>query len=432
MMESRVSLRIIVVLCSLGVFAVHTGLAQSEPLTLQRAVTLALENHPLLRAARAGVRSSSAGLTQAQASYYPSLNISASASRTDGAFVFNPSFPPRNQTYNNYSTALQFQQTLFDFGRTHGRVSANTEFVEASTMDYESARDNVIANVQLAYFTVVQARRLFRVAEETVAQTEKHLTQVRAFYKVGTRPLFDVTKAEVDVADANVNLIQTRNQLRVSTVQLGNAMGVHPKGGFDVTDTLTVVPYTITLDSAKAIAFRERPEMRAARTRLTANQALVSAAWSQNLPSLSAFGNWTWSAFNLPLYSRWNAGVTLSLPVFQGFSIAGQVEQAEANADATRAAIDLLTESMVLEIEEAYWGIKEAEERIDATAKLVGQAEQNLNLAERQYVAGVGTAIETADAQLALSNARVKSIRALFDYNSSLINLKRAMGMSGR
>jgi TolC family type I secretion outer membrane protein len=432
MMEEYRPLQMIVASCLLWMLAVDDCSAQSERLTVQQAVTLALENHPSLRVAEAGVRTSSAVLTQAQASYYPSLNITGSASRTDGAFVFNPSFPPRNQTYNNYSTALAIQQTLYDFGRTHGRVSANDQLVEASTMDYEATRNAVIANVQIAYFAVVQARRLLRVAEETIAQTGKHLTQAKAFYNVGTRSLFDVTKAEVDVAEANVNLIQARNQLRVSMVQLENAMGVHPKGGVDVTDTLSVAPFTMTLDSVKAIAFRERPEMRASRARLNANNALVSAAWSQNLPSLSAFGNWTWSAFNLPLYSRWNAGVTLSLPVFQGFSVAGQVEQAKANEDASRAAVDLLTESMVLEIEQAYWGIKEAEERIAATTKLVEQAEQNLNLAERQYIAGVGTAIETTDAQLALSNARVKSIQALFDYNSSLVSLWRAMGVSGR
>ena len=406
--------------------------AQSQKLTLRQALAYALDNHPSLRAAEAGVRSSSAGLTQAEANYYPSLSISAGGTHTDGAFVFNPSFPPRNQTYNSYSAGLAIQQTVYDFGRTHGRVAANDKFREASTMDLDAARQNVIANVQLAYFTAVQARGVVRVAEETVAQMEKHLAQANAFYKAGTRPLFDVTKAEVDVANANVNLIQARNQFRVSVVQLDNAMGLHPTGDVELADTLSVVPFVEPLDSAKAVALRERPEMLAAAARLDADQHLVSAAWSQNLPSLSASGNWTWSAFTFPLYSRWNAGVTLTLPIFQGFAVSGQVEQARANVDAAQAAIDLLKESIILDVEQASLGLTEASERIIATTKLVEQAEQNLNLAERQYVAGVGTAIETSDAQVALANARISKIQAIYDYNGSLIGLQRAMGVIGR
>jgi outer membrane protein len=408
--------------------------AQPQPisidsLTLEQAVAVALDHHPSLRGADAGVQSAAAGLTQARSTYYPSLSASASVIHTDGAFVFNPDFPPRNQTYNSYAAGLQIQQTVIDFGKMVGRVSAGSSFVDAAELDYRAARGTVIMNVQLAYFNLVQAKQVVKVNAEAVDRATDHLKQAKAFYSVGKRAQFDVTKAEVDLANANVAVIISRNQLRLAKLQVDNAMGVHTPSMYKVIDSFDVPPFTTALDSVKAVTFERQPELLAARARVEANQSLVGVAWDQHLPTISASGTWNWTNFNFPLFSRWNAGLTLSLPIFQGFSIQAQVDQARANADIAKANLDVLNEEVMLEVEQNYLSLKEAEERIAATTKLVEQAEQSLTLAEKQYAAGVGGVIEVTDAQLALSNARITRIQALYDYNSSLVKLKRAAGM---
>lgn len=397
-------------------------------LTREEAVALALKNHPSLQAADANIRSSSAQLTQSESGYYPVMSYTAGASHIQGAFVFNPSFPARHQLYNSYTTGLQLQQTIYDFGKTGGRVSANKHLVEASTFDYQSARDNVATNVQLSYFNILQAQRVIKVNEEAVAQSEKHLEKARAFYSVGRRPQFDVTKANVEVANANVNLIRSRNLLRIAKVQLENAMGIHPTSNYTLADTFEVQPFAMDLNSAKVIAFKNRPELRSARARVEFNESLVEAEWSQHLPTLLASYVYTWNGFHLPLASRYTAGVTFSLPIFQGFSVYARVQQAKANVDVAKANTDMVTESVMLDVEQNYLELKEAEERIGATSKLVEQAEENLRTAEGRYNAGVGSAIEITDAQVLLSSARITNIQALYDYNSSLIKLYRAMG----
>src|SRR5512140_845884 len=79
-----------------------------DTLTIEKALAIALEHHPSLSAAEANVESAEAGGAQARSSYFPTINASATAQRNDGAFVFNPSFPPRNQTYNSFTTGFQF------------------------------------------------------------------------------------------------------------------------------------------------------------------------------------------------------------------------------------------------------------------------------------------------------------------------------------
>ena len=85
----------------------------------------------------------------------------------------------------------------------------------------------------------------------------------------------------------------------------------------------------------------------------------------------------------------------------------------------------------MLQVEQNYLSLKEAQERIEASSKLVVQAKENLKLAEGRYNSGVGSPIEITDAQVNLSNAQITYIQALSDYNSSLIRLRRAMGVIG-
>src|SRR5512146_1670868 len=103
-----------------------------DTLTIARAVALGLEHHQSLAAAEANVASASAAKTQALSSYYPAIGFNASASHTEGVFVFNPSIPSRYQIYSNYSTGLSGQAIIYDFGKTSERVGANSSFLGAS------------------------------------------------------------------------------------------------------------------------------------------------------------------------------------------------------------------------------------------------------------------------------------------------------------
>ena len=287
------------------IFGIASVVAQPEvmriySLTLDQAVTIGLEHHPLLHAAEAGVRVAEAGLKQARSNFFPALSFSATASHTEGVFVFNPSVPSRYQIYSNYTGGFAASQIIYDFGKTTGRVSASSDLVDASTFDEQATRGNVIVNVQIAYIGYLAARQVVQVNQVAVDQAAKHLVQAKAFYTVGRRPQFDVTKAEVDLANANVNLIRAKNAVLVAKVTLDNAMGIHSTGDYAVSDTLNILPNTISVDSARSIALGQRQEILAARSRVTANEDLVTAAWGQHLPTISATGSWTWSSFEVP------------------------------------------------------------------------------------------------------------------------------------
>lgn len=424
----KLLLKLFLIGMSHGLLCAQTSVNLPSSLKIEDAVSIALKYHPSLRAAEASVQSADALLRQAQANFYPSLSLSAGGAHTEGAFVFNPQFPPRHQDYESYSAALQAQQILFDFNKTFPRVSANKFGLESVKFDYQATRALVATNVQLAYFRLMRAKSIVKVNEQTLQQAEQHVNRAKSFYAVGKRPRFDVTRAEVELANANVNMISARNQLQTARLQLENAMGIHAGNEYAVTDSLLIEPFALPLDSVKQIAQLQRAEFRAANLRLKSSRSSVTAARSQHLPTLIASGSYNWNGFDFPLRSRWSAGLTLSLPLFQGFAVSAQAQQAQANADAAGAAVDILQQQIMLDVEGYYLALQEAQQRTLAARKLREQALENLRLAEARYNSGAGSPIEITDAQVMLSNANITHIQALFDYNSSLAQLRRAMG----
>ena len=425
------TLRILLVLSLLA--APEAAPAQEhaiDTLTLERAVALAIANQPSLHGSEAGGRAAHGGYRQAVAGLLPSVAFSASDTRTGGTVLINPAFPPTQRTYSSYSAGVTGNLTLWDFGKTSGRVSQTSSLYDAAHGDYASAVEILAVNTEVAYLAFLQARRVVAVNEEALATTSHHLVQARAFYTTGRRPQLDVTKAEVDSLNADVNLIQARNTYRVARLQLENTMGVHPPNEYAVVDSFTLPATYTTLGEARSAAIRNRPELAAAQARLEAGRAGVTAAWGQHLPTIAAFGAYTWAAFDFPLFSRWNAGVSFTLPIFQGFALDAGVEQAEAARDIAQSNLDVLTENVMLEVEQQWLAVREAAERAVATSKLVQESAENLNLVERQYAAGVATPLDESDARLTLSNSEITDIQAQYDYRTSLVRLRRAMGLS--
>ena len=422
--------RLILALGALAAGTASLRAQQIDTLTLDRAVALALEHQPSLRGAKAEVRAADAGTRQALAGFLPSVAFGATDTRTGGTVLVNPAFPPSVRSYSTYTAALQGTLTLWDFGKTSGKYSQSDYLSDAAAGDYASAREVLAVNTELAYFAFLQARRVVAVNEEALATTSRHLVQARAFYTTGRRPQLDVTKAEVDSLNAEVNLIQARNAYRVARLQLENTMGVHPAADYAVVDSFTVPSVFTPLQEAHSTALVNRPELIAAKARLDAGSAGVTAARGQHLPTIGAFGGYTWNGFDFPLQSRWNAGLSFTLPIFQGFALDAGVELALANRDIAQANLDVLTESVMLEVEQNWLAVREAAERAVATAKLVQQSAQNLNLVDRQYAAGVATALDESDARLTLSSSQITDIQAQYDYRTALVRLRRAMGLS--
>lgn len=407
---------------------------EGKPLTLDQCTAIALKYHPSLQANQASVEASKARVEQALANYYPQVNFSNSYSKATSNFYGTGPYPrstSNNWTfYDSFSTGLSLNQNIYDFGRTSNTVKVNRENAKASEEDVATTKQTVVLNVKQAYFGVLQTLRLIQVGEETVNQMKQHLEQARGFYQAGTRPKIDVTKAEVDLANAELGLIRLRNNYQVARVTLNNALGLREDLRFAIEDSLGFKPREITLEEILKISFAQRPEILQLKARQRGQEAGIKLAQASYYPTLSGNAGYLYRGSELNnLYWDWSFAATISIPLFSGFSSPNQVAEARANLRNLQAQEENLKLNIRLEGEQAYLSLKEADERIRVAEKAVAQAQENFELATGRYQVGVGSPLEVTDAEVLLANARANHIQALYDYKVSEARIDKAMGL---
>jgi TolC family type I secretion outer membrane protein len=422
------------ILCS-AVIA-HDHVLAAERLSLKDCIDTALKSQPTIRAAQESVRAGQGRETQAASPYFPQITASTGYSESHaplgGAFG--------NSTTKSYTTSLSMNQTLYDFGKTGNAYDAAKLGKLSLEQDAERICQEVVLNVKQSYYALLAAKKLVEVAQKTVEQTESHLKQAEAFFRTGSKPRYDVTRAEVEVNNANLGLINAKNGVRIRTIALNNAIGIDPGRSTEIVEALPAVPALPTLEQAQIDALQNRPDMKRMEADIDAARSRVRAEQSNYLPTLSANAAYNWAngstetgpflgtMFKGDVQNSWNAGIFLTLPLFQGGLTKGRVSEARANLLALEAQRDMMKQSILLEVNQAFADLESASARVDVMEKTLQKARENLDIAQGRYKAGVGPYIEITDAQLSSVNSETDHIKALYDYHLAIAQLLKAMG----
>jgi len=417
---------IAVIVLSLPPARANEVIQKGQLLTLPKCIEIALEKHPSLISAKSTVNIYESRVGQARADYYPQLYWSSTYSR---AYPKPSLYGRTHDSYNEYSTALSLSQNLVDFNKTRTQVEIQGMNVTASRSDLDYMTSQVILAVKQAYYGLLQADRARVVSAEAVDGFQKHLDQARAFFQTGVKPKFDVTKAEVDLSNARLNLLKAENNLKVARVNLNNIMGMPDAPEYAVKDDFTFVKEAVAFEEALQRAYNHRADLLSLSAKKTAAEKTIDLAKKGYYPVLTGNANYYYNGDEFPLNKNWTIGATLNFPLFTGLSTKYQVEEAKSALNVLNANEVALRQNIHLEVKQAYLALKEAEDRIDTLDLTVRQANENYDLANGRYASGVGSPIEVTDALLTVSNAKLAYIVALYDYKTAQGKIKKAMGM---
>jgi len=399
-----------------------------ERKTLAECIEIALRQQPTLRAAAATVAAGRERVWQAAAAYLPQVSASYLASRRHASSesLIGNAGTGRARTFPFYTTGATLSQVLFDFGQNLELIHAAQALADALAADADTQHDTVVFNVQQAYFMLLAAYRLRDVAEETVAQNQKHLDLAEGRHDVGLAPRIDVTTAQVQLATAALNQVTARNNVSLGRETLRNAIGLLGPLDFDIVDSLEQPQTEVSDEEALDLAYANRPELRSIAAQEHADAERIKAIEKDYLPKLTVNSNVTWSGARYPLQESWNFGGLVNLSVFNGGLTTAQVGEAKANLDNLRATEDALRQNVTLEVRQALLNLGQAAESIVVADKGLQQARENLSLAEGRYKTGVGNIIELTDAQVSLVTAEASRVQALVGYRTALATLERS------
>lgn len=434
---------LVMAFAAVTLLAGNAGTARGAPrlLTLEDAVAASLQHQPTLRQARYATLAARARADEARAPILPQLVGTAGYSRSTGNFATVPGLLPKGtatgampssfDTFNYFNAGLQVNQFIWDFGQTTDRWGAAKESAASQRSTEKATLLTVVLGVRTAYFTARAQRDLVAVAEETLANQERHLRQIEGMVQVGARPEIDLAQARSDRATAEAALIGAENNYAIARAQLNVAMGVEGRADFDVPSgpPPAVEGEDLPPEALADEAVRARPELTALAEQVRAQKLSLSSAKGGYGPSVGAtmglndkgsdLGNLAWN---------WSAGVNLQWPIFAGLLTRAQVEEAEANLAGLEAQRDGLRQSILLELEQAGLGIRAAKATLRATDEALVNARERLRLAEGRYASGVGNVIELGDAQVAVTNAAAMRTQADLNLSTARSQLLHALG----
>lgn len=401
----------------------------AETITLADAIESALNNHPSVAIARETLNASRAQVTQATSPYLPQIRLGTGYAENRATTALGKSVT------NSYTTTVTANQLIYDFGRTGKTLDAARSTERTAEFERQRTVQEVILNVRQAYYGALKSIALQSVAEKNLEQARAHLAQADAFFRAGSRPRFDVTRTEVEVNSAKLSALNAANGVRIARSALGNAMGVRLPDDLELADTPLDLVQAQPLEEAQRDALIHRPEMLSMAAEIEAAEAKLKADQSLHLPNISANGSYNWSngsttmgSYRSDLDASWNAGIMLNLSLFEGGLTSGRIAEARANLNRSIARRESLTQSIVLEVNQAYADLENAAARLDVMESSLRKATENREIAQGRYQAGVGPYIEVTDASLAELTAEVDFVQARYDYQLSAARLEKAMG----
>jgi outer membrane protein TolC len=410
------------------------------PLSLEDAITRGLKQNLGALLAGEDIRSARGVRWQQLSALLPNITTTSyvDGSQVDLAefgFTFNlhnigVSIPSVVGPFGYFDSRAYVTQSIFDWKAING-VHAASENVKSAESTYQDARDLVVLAVGYLYFQTIADQARIETAQAQVNTAQALYDQANDQVHAGTSPAIDALRAHVELQSRQQQLIQAKNGFQIQKLALARVIGLAPGQQFQLTDTSPYQPFAgLSIDQALERAYRTRSDYQAALADVRAAEYSVKAASAGYLPSLAFNGDYGLAGTipQLTTHGVFDVRGTLTIPIFLGNKVKGDVLEAEARLKQSRDRADNLKAQIDADVRTALFNVESAEQLVAVSASNIDLAEQTLAQSEDRFRAGVTDTVEVVQAQQAVASAHEDYISSLYQDNYAKISLARAMG----
>ncbi|WP_407047197.1 TolC family outer membrane protein [Sphingopyxis terrae] len=412
---------------ALGALALSSQ-AQAE--TLQGALAKAYENNPTLTAARAGQRANDENVPIQKASGLPS--VGASVDYQENLVIPGNSFVSPGRVL---SAGSQLSVPIYQGGAVRNAVKAAEYRVEAGQSDLRATEASIFSQVVGAYMDVIRDQAIVQLNQKNVAVLKTNLQASSDRFEIGDLTRTDVAQsqarlalAEGDLRGAEANLIRSReNYVKL----VGDApIDLQPP------PALPNLPQSV--EDAVAIALNNNPDIEAANQRINASRADIGAARAARMPKLSATlgGGYNNNLHSIPAGNTVAenttksaaAGLSLTLPIFQGGRPSAQVRQAQSRSSQAIETYVATERDVIAQTRGAYAAWQANERVIAATEQAVGANALSLEGVRAENSVGTRSILDILNAEQEYLNAQVQLVSAKRNSYVAAFSVLAAMG----
>jgi outer membrane protein TolC len=384
------------------------------------------------------VRAARGARWQMLSSLLPNLTTSsyANGSQIDLAefgFTFKtPAFtiPAVVGPFGYFDSRAYLTQSVFDW-KAINNARAASENVKSSQATYKDARDLVILSVGYTYLQAIADEARVDTVDAQVKTAQSLYDQASDQVTAGTSPAIDGLRAQVELKTRQQQLIQARNDFAIEKLTLSRVIGLAPGQQFELADKSPYEPFAgMTVEEALKRAYESRSDFQAVLADVRSAEYSRKAASAGYLPSFAVSADYGLAGTipNLSTHGVFDARGTLTIPIFQGGRVHGDVLQADARLVQTRQQLENLRAQIDTDVRTALLNVESGEEQVAVARSNIDLAEQTLAQSRDRFRAGVTDTVEVVQAQEAVASAHENYISSLYQDNYAKISLARALG----
>ncbi len=363
------------------------SLGAGETLTWKSCIEEARKNHPDLISAQEDIRQSEATKTITKSSAYPQVDSSVTASRAKTTTT--SSGKTSGKTANSYSYGVSGSQLIFDGAKTLNNVKSATEDIKAAQYGYTFTSSDVRLRLRTAFIDVLKAQELLKITREIFDIRRGNFELITLRYESGIEHKGALLTAQANLAQAEFEITQAKRSLEVAQRELVKEMGrkqfspLLVEGDFSIKERILEKPDFETLAE-------NNPSL--ARLVAQKNSASygIKAAKADFYPTLSVSAGASRSGSRfLPQNDQLNAGLTLSLPIFEGNLRSAELSKARSVFTQAEADERSTKDSLILGLEQSWASLLDSIDTVDVRRKFLAAAEERARIAEAQYSLGL-------------------------------------------
>lgn len=399
--------------------------------TLDQAVELAYRNNQTLQAALLTLDQAEAALQEAEASRLPTASVGADLTNSRQGSISSTTL----------GGSVQVNYNLLTGGQREAAIRAAELQTQVSALAVESQQEQIRLVTANSYYALQESGERIRINQSFVNEAERNLRDSELRRDVGVGTQFDVLRADVQLANAQQQLVQSRFDQDIARRDISRLLNLPSTAGLQATPVAKAEAWGLTLDDSILLAFQNRSELEQLLLQSDINEQQRRIALAAIRPQVSLFANYglsnTLSTDATDIFgnsagtgfsdSTSSFGARFNLTLYDGGAARARARQQEIAGAINEEQFSENVDQIRFDVEQSYFNLQANEENITTSRVAVSQAEEALNLANLRLQAGVGTQLDVLTAQSELTQAQFNNVTAILGYNRSLAALQRAI-----
>lgn len=441
--------RLSLVVCLFAISQVGHAQQKSQAtlnLDLTTALKIAHDNNPTIKIAELEIQRVDYAKKEALGNLLPSL--SASGQYTNSimkSVMFMPeSFSAMmgGQKYmeigykNSYTGTVSAALPLVNFSLWEQIKSKQNE-IDLILEQARASKIDMTKQVKDAYFAVLLAKNSLKVLERSINNAKETLKTTQTSFEQGVVSEYDLIRAKVQVNNLNPTYISAKNGLELAILQLKMILSLPQDQEIVFVENLEDFSDRIISVSAAESerAANNNSDIRQLDLNIVSLKHSLRMINSQHLPSLSAFGQYSYQTqaddFKFADYNWVGSaavGLQLSIPIFNGRTVVNKAKQLKISLQELELQKQYASDGIELQIQSAINSMKAAQEQLLVNKDAINQAERGYEIAKVRYQTGTGTILELNDSELSMTQANLNYQQSLYDFLTAQTNLEKVLG----